>query len=91
MQPLNLPTNNSEVIAPNGAFSISWYRFFTGLLGRLGGNPGLIPLAQFPVTSLPSPAQFSGTLIIVTGSVTGKTLATSNGTHWLWADGSIVS
>ena len=91
MTPLNPPIVTSQVLNPDGTPTISWYQFFSGVYKRLGGTPGLLPLATFPVAGLPNPVSFPFTLIIVTGSVTGKTLATSNGVHWLWADGSIVS
>lgn len=91
MQPLNLPTGNSSLVDENGYTTQVWFQFFTGLFKRLGGTPGFFQLPSYTVASLPSASLFPQCLVYVSNSATGKVLAASNGTHWVWGDGSIVS
>ena len=91
MTPINVPQDNTPMLMPNGTPTITWYQFFTGVLSRLGGNPGLIPLAGYTVAGLPPASKYPSALVYVTNSGSGKTLAVSNGTNWIWGDGGVVS
>lgn len=48
-------------------------------------------LASYTVATLPSASAFSGCSLRVTNGAAGKTIATSDGTNWRFADGAIVS
>jgi hypothetical protein len=53
---------------------------------------GDTPKATYAVGSLPAAAAAnSGQIVYVTGSTTNKWMARSNGTNWLWNDGTIVT
>lgn len=54
-------------------------------------DSGAPPVGTFASTSLPSCSSIaSGAQIIVSGSATGKWLASCNGTNWIYADGAIA-
>lgn len=48
-------------------------------------------LQAYAVGALPDPSQHAYEPIFVTGSGTGKVLAISTGTAWVWYDGNAVS
>lgn len=66
---------------------------FNDLIKRTGGERGEAfgPLPDYTVATLPDAEKNAKSLIYVSDGTSNKRLAISDGTHWRWPDGAIVS
>jgi len=61
------------------------------LIPTLGISKGILTLPGYTLTTLPSVTANTGNICVVTNGTSNKWLVYSNGTNWLYTDGTIAA